>query len=340
MPVTTNTRPSPTTIVGDRRRRANCPNPAVTITATVTAISQTTDGERSQNAAQTTPTAAGNSQRRRGVRRGSGDAVGNRSLGARAKTAPQRRAERLRQAVYSVKRFLHTLRPGSRLALAGGLLALSGRLQGQAAAATPLLDALSITVQLDSATVARGSMRFRQFRTGNDLELVITGIIVRRGQRVTAELRTDSAFVLRKYVAESRDSAGKLIDRVRVTSAGGRITLERVTPARRMVREYLAQRDLMILDSAAVVPFVALAGLVQRTSSLTFLDVRRGTLSAAQLTLGAPVELSVADIVVSGSPVSVAGLTTSLSWWRDARGRLLRVVWGGRSRVLRDDPPT
>lgn len=239
-----------------------------------------------------------------------------------------------------MKRFLHTLRPAGRLALAAGLLVLSGALQAQTAASTPLLDALSITVQLDSTTVARGSMRFRQFRTGNDVELVITGIIVRRGQRVTAELRTDSTFVLRKYLAESRDSAGKLIDRVRVTSAGGRITLERVTPVRRTVREYLAQRDLMILDSAAVVPFVALAGLGQRTSSLTFLDVRHGTLTAAQLTLGTQVELSVAEILVSGSPVSVSGLATSLSWWRDARGRLLRVVWGGRSRVLRDDPPT
>ena len=256
------------------------------------------------------------------------------------KTAPQRRAQRLRQAVYSVKRFLNTLRLGSRVALAGGLFVFSAPLRGQAAASTPLIDALSITVQLDSATVARGSMRFRQFRTGNDLELVITGIIVRRGQRVTAELRTDSAFVLRKYTAESRDSAGKLIDRVRVTSAGGRITLERVTPARRMVREYVAQRDLMILDSAAVVPFVALAGLVQRTSSLTFLDVRHGTLTTAQMTLGAQVELSVADINVSGTPVSASGLATSLRWWRDARGHLLRVVWGDRSRVLRDDPPT
>ena len=256
------------------------------------------------------------------------------------KTAPQRRAQRPRQAVYSVKRFLHTLRPSGRAALTGSLFVLGGSLRGQAVAATPLLDALSITVQLDSATVARGSMRFRQFRTGNDVELVISGIIVRRGQRVTAELRTDSTFALRRYLAESRDSAGKLVDRVQVTSAGGRITLERVTPSRRMVREYLAQREMMILDSAAVVPFVALAGLVQRTSGLTFLDVRRGTLTPVQLTLGTLVELSVADIVVSGTPVSVGGLATTLSWWRDARGRLLRVVWGGRNRVLRDDPPT
>jgi hypothetical protein len=164
--------------------------------------------------------------------------------------------------------------------------------------------------------------------------------VVRRGLKVTAELRIDSTMTLRRYVAESRDSTGALIDRVQVTSAGGRVTLERVTPTRRMVREYVAQRDLVILDSASVVPFLALAGRAQRTTSLAFLDVRRGTLTTGQTTASAPVELSVAEVVVSGTPVSVTGLPTSLSWWRDTRGRLLRVAWGTRSRVLRDDPPT
>lgn len=220
------------------------------------------------------------------------------------------------------------------------LLALGGQARAQSAPATPLIDALSITVQYDTTTVARGSMRFRQVRTGTDLELLATGIVVRRGLRVTAELRTDSVFALRKYVAESRDSAGRVIDRVQVTSAGGRVTLERVTPTRRMVREYLAQRDIMILDSAAVVPFVALAGLAQQTTSIAFLDVRRGTLTTAQVTAGSQIELSVAEVIVSGTPISVTGLAGPLSWWRDAKGHLLRVVWGGRSRVLRDDPPT
>ena len=220
------------------------------------------------------------------------------------------------------------------------LLALGGRARAQSAPATPLIDALSITVQYDTTTVARGSMRFRQVRTGTDLELLASGIVVRRGLRVTAELRTDSVFALRKYVAESRDSAGRVIDRVQVTSVGGRVTLERVTPTRRMVREYLAQRDIMILDSAAVVPFVALAGLAQQTTSIAFLDVRRGTLTTAQVTAGSQIELSVAEVIVSGTPISVTGLSGPLSWWRDAKGHLLRVVWGGRSRVLRDDPPT
>ena len=220
------------------------------------------------------------------------------------------------------------------------LLALGGQARAQSAPATPLIDALSITVQYDTTTVARGSMRFRQVRTGTDLELLATGIVVRRGLRVTAELRTDSVFALRKYVAESRDSAGRVIDRVQVTSVGGRVTLERVTPTRRMVREYLAQRDIMILDSAAVVPFVALAGLAQQTTSIAFLDVRRGTLTTAQVTAGSQIELSVAEVIVSGTPISVTGLAGPLSWWRDAKGHLLRVVWGGRSRVLRDDPPT
>lgn len=183
-------------------------------------------------------------------------------------------------------------------------------------------------------------MRYRQIRSGGDLELQASGIVVRRGLRVTAELLTDSLFALRKYIAESRDSAGHLIDRVQVTSAGGRVTLERVTANRRMVREYVAQRDMMILDSAAVVPFVALAGLAQRTTTIAFLDVRRGTLTTAQVTPGEQVELSVAEVVVSGTPIEVTGLAVPLSWWRDAKGHLLRVAWGGRSRVLRDDPPT
>ncbi len=69
---------------GDRRRRAHWPNAAVITTDTATATSQPIDGERSQSAAQTTPTAAGNSQRRRGVRSGSGGVVGGRRLGAGA----------------------------------------------------------------------------------------------------------------------------------------------------------------------------------------------------------------------------------------------------------------
>ncbi|MBC7841346.1 MAG: hypothetical protein H7099_03510 [Gemmatimonadaceae bacterium] len=239
-----------------------------------------------------------------------------------------------------MKRFPHTpcwTRWPSVISL---LLALGAPLRGQAVGTTPLLDALSITVQSDSTTVARGSMRFRQVRAGADLDLVASGIVVRRGLRVTAELHTDSVFGLRRYVAESRDSAGKLLDRVQVTSAGGRITLERVTSSRRMVREFAAQRDIVILDSAAVVPFVALAALVQRTGTLSFLDVRRGTLTSAQVAPGLSGELSVAEVVVTGTPISVSGLGTPLSWWRDAKGRLLRVLWGERGRVLRDDPPT
>jgi len=202
-----------------------------------------------------------------------------------------------------------------------------------------LLDALSITVQVDSVTVARGSLRLRQVRSGTDLELVANGTLIRKGLRVTAELRTDSLFGLRKYTAESRDSAGVLLDRVQVTSAGGRITLERVTPRRRQMREYAAQRDLMILDSATVVPFVLLAGVAPRAGSLTFLDVRSGTVTATQSAPGLPTDLALAEAVVSGTPVTATGLALPLTWWRDARGHLLRVVWGSRSRVLRDDPP-
>ncbi len=227
------------------------------------------------------------------------------------------------------------------MALCLGSVLVSARPSAaQSAPAGALLDALSLTLQLDSTSIARGSMRFRLFRTGNDVELVANGIIVRRGSRVSAELRTDSLYGLRRYSAESRDSSGRLIDRIVVTSAGGRITLERVTPIRRMVREYLARRDLVILDTAAIVPFVALAGLVHRDGGLAFLDVRRGTLIPARVALGDPVELAVAEVIVTATPVSVSGLPDAIRWWRDAKGHLLRVLWGDRSRVLRDDPPT
>ncbi len=210
----------------------------------------------------------------------------------------------------------------------------------QSASTGTLLDALSLTVQQDSTSVARGSMRFRLYRTGNDVELVASGIVVGRGVRVSAELRTDSLYGLRRYSAESRDSSGRLVDRIVVTSAGGRVTLERVSPRRRMVREYLAQRDLVLIDSAAIVPFVALAGLVHQNAGLSFLDVRRGTLMAATAVLGDPVELAIAEVIVTATPVTVSGLPVAIRWWRDAKGHLLRVSWGDRSRVMRDDPPT
>jgi hypothetical protein len=263
-----------------------------------------------------------------------GDGERKRKSGAKC------RAQRLRQSVYSVTRFLHTpfvVRSAACLAL---LSLQISPVAAQSSAAGTLLDALSITVQLDSTSVARGSMRFRVVRTGSDVELVASGIVVRRGLRVTAELRTDSSFVFRRYLAESRDSAGRVIDRVLVQSAGGRVTLERVSPVRRMVREYLAQRDLVVLDTAALTPFVAVAGLGARNGTLAFLDVRRGTLTTTQVTQGAPVELSVAEVIVSGTPMTFAGLSTTLTVWRDAKGRLLRAVWGGRTRILRDDPPT
>ena len=225
------------------------------------------------------------------------------------------------------------------LSSAALLAPLGGPAQAQSSP-SPLLDALSITVQRDSATVARGTMRYRLTRTPTDVELVATGIVVGRGLKVTAELRTDSTFALRRYVAESRDSAGRLVDRVLVTSAGGRVTLERVTPTRRSVREFLAQRELMLLDSAAVVPFLALAGLGSRMTPLALLDVRRGTLATGTLSLGPQATLALGEVAVTGVPVSVSGLGGTLRWWRDAKGHLLRVSWGPRTEVLRDDPPT
>ncbi len=236
-------------------------------------------------------------------------------------------------------RFLHTpFWTGVALGL-GSVLVRASPAAAQSASNGTLLDALSLTIQLDSTSVARGSMRFRLYRTTNDVELVASGIVVRRGLRVSAELRTDSLYGLRRYSSESRDSSGRVVDRIVVTNAGGRVTLVRVNPRRRMVREFLAQKDLVILDSAGIVPFVALAGLVQRDAALAFLDVRRGTLTPATVVLGDPVELTVAEVIVRATPVTVTGLPESFRWWRDAKGHLLRVIWGERTRVVRDDPP-
>jgi hypothetical protein len=231
----------------------------------------------------------------------------------------------------------------TRLACLVALVGLTTPRGGGAQAATPaspLLDALSITVQRDSVTAARGSMRFRIVRAVNDVELVATGIVVRPGLRVSAELRTDTLYALRKYVAETRDSIGRLIDRVQLVSSGGRVTLERVTPTRRMVREFLARRELMVLDSAALVPYVVLAAASRSASALLLLDVRRGELNVATLSPGLGVDLSIAEVTLTATPVTVLGLGYPLEWWRDARGRLLRVTWGRRGSVLRDDPPT
>lgn len=223
------------------------------------------------------------------------------------------------------------------------LAALCGApLGAQAPASTPLLDALSITVQVDSVEMARGSARFRQIRSGTDVELVANGIIEQRGRglRLSSELRTDSTYTLRRYLAETRDSSGTVIDRIQVRSAGGRITYERTTPTRRIMREFAAQRDLMILDSASVVPFMALAGVGQRATVIPLLDVRSGRVKNARLTPGTSSDLPVAEAMVRGTPITVAGLSSPLRWWRDAKGRLLRVTWGERSGVFRNDPPT
>jgi hypothetical protein len=220
------------------------------------------------------------------------------------------------------------------------LCASAVTLAAQAVGPSPLLDALSISVQQDSATVARGTMRYKTVRTGNDVELVATGIVVRRGLRVTAELHTDSLFGLRRYVAESRDSAGRVIDRVQVTNAGGRIVVERVQPSRRMVREYISQRHAVILDSVALVPFITLAAMTQRAGTLAFVDVRRGTLTIAATSVGALEQVMIADVAVDGQPFSASGGSAPLVWWRDAKGRLLRVIYGGHGRIIRDDPPS
>jgi hypothetical protein len=68
--------------------------------------------------------------------------------------------------------------------------------------------------------------------------------------------------------------------------------------------------------------------------------VRRGTLASARATPGVAEEIAVAEVRMMVTPVQVTGLPEVIRWWRDAKGHLVRVGWGERSRVLRDDPPT
>jgi hypothetical protein len=263
-----------------------------------------------------------------------------RERGARGRIVwRQCRAARLRQSVYSVTRFPHTPSQAIRI---GALLLLSvpATLAAQAPAQTGgLLDALSLSVKTDTTTVARGTIRYRMARTGAELEMIATGIIVGGGSRVTAEFRTDTAGALRRYVAEVRDSTGRVVDRTQITSLGNRVTLERVTPARRLVREFFVPRDVMILDVAAVVPFVAIAARSGRATQMTILDVRRLTAETGSISADAVSDILIDDTRLRGTLMTFRGLTFPLRIWSDARGRLLRIAYGASFVTVRDDVP-
>jgi hypothetical protein len=238
-----------------------------------------------------------------------------------------------------VARSLHT--PGTLQRTAALLLALACRATGQAAPAPTgaVLDAFAFTVRADTAVVARGSIRHRLIRTGAELEVSATGIVLRATSRITADLRTDTAGILRRYLAETRDSLGHVTDRVQVTVAGSRLTVERVTATRRITREFVNTRDLAVLDTAAIIPMVALAALRMRSASATLLDVRRMVSTAAALPADTATALAVGDVRLDAWISTISASPSPLRVWHDARGRLLGLTVARGYRIVRDEPP-
>lgn len=211
-------------------------------------------------------------------------------------------------------------------------------------ATAPVADVLQATLVDGSAAAGRASLRVRTERTAaGTVEVIASGIVVRGRRRVQGELRTDTLLALRRYVAETRDSAGAVADRVELTAAGGRLLLVRTVGAHRMTRELPAPAGgaLLLRDDDALVPLlVAAARPPARGDSVTVLDVRTGVRVAGVATAEPPRPLTIAEATLDAVPVIVrAGGVVLLSWWRDARGRLLLVPVDGAAALRRDDPP-
>ena len=205
----------------------------------------------------------------------------------------------------------------------------------------PRSDALAVTLVEGPTVVGRGALRLRTERVGSGVELVASGVIVRPRGRTTAELRADTSGALRRYVAETRDSTGRVLDRVEVVAAGGRVVLRRTAVGRRTVRELPAPRTLLLRDDDGLVPLlIAAARPSWGGDSVTVLDVRRALPARGRPTDAARTTLSIADVPLEAVPVTVQGTAGALlSWWRDARGRLLFAPLDGTRALRRDDPP-
>lgn len=221
------------------------------------------------------------------------------------------------------------------------------RLLAAACATVPALaaqavttDALAVTLLDGPAVAGRGALRLRTERAGTGVDLVASGVVVRPGRRVTAELRADTLGGLRRYLAETRDSAGRVLERVEVVAAGGRVVLRRTAPGRRTVRELAAPRGLLLRDDDALVPLLIAAHLPASDDSVTVLDVRRGTEGRARPTTEGRTSLSIAEVPLDAWPVAIRGPDgILLAWWRDARGRLLFAPLDAARTLRRDDPP-
>jgi hypothetical protein len=215
--------------------------------------------------------------------------------------------------------------------LALSLLAAGSRARAQGVT----VDALSVTMV---GAPGRGALRLRA-----DVQTtpgwVASGVMVRPGRRTTAELHTDTLGTLRNYSSETRDSAGTIVDRVQVRSAGGRITLERTTPQRRQVREYPATPGLLITDGEAIVPLLILVARGSTPGALRLLDVRGLTLSTVTVARSSDARVMIADSPIATTSWTISGSTAVAAWWADERGRLVSALLAPGVRVQRDDPP-
>jgi hypothetical protein len=202
-------------------------------------------------------------------------------------------------------------------------------------------DALSVTLVDGPAVLGRGALRLRTERVGTGVDLVASGIVVRPGGRTTAELRADTTGAVRRYVTETRDSAGRVIDRVELVAAGGRMVWRRTAVGRRAVREFPAPRGLLLRDDEGLVPLLLAAARADSDDSVTVFDVRRGTHARGRPTAAPRTTVSIAEVPLDAAPMTVRGASgVLLAWWRDARGRLLFAPLDATRAVRRDDPPT
>lgn len=212
-----------------------------------------------------------------------------------------------------------------------------------AGAQAPVPDALSVSI-VGGALPGRASLRLRVERaTTGAVDVVASGVVVSGGRRVTTELRTDTLLVLRRYVAETRDSAGAVIDRIEIVTAGGRLLLTRVAPGHRMVREFPVHRALLLRDDEALVPLLVAAARIDGSllrDVVPVLDVRTGRMARGVATLEARRPLTIAEVPLEAVPVTLRIADgASFTWWRDARGRLLFAPLAGTRQLRRDDPP-
>lgn len=213
----------------------------------------------------------------------------------------------------------------------------------RAGAQPPVPDALSVSV-VGGEVAGRAALKLRIERAPSGaVEVVASGVVVSGRRRLTAELRTDTLLALRRYVAVTRDSAGAVIDRIEIATAGGRLLLTRTAPGHRMVREFPVDRALLVRDDEALVPLMIAAARGDASllrDAVPVLDVRTGRMARGVATLEGRRPLKIAEVPLEAVPVTLRLADGApFGWWRDARGRLLQAPLAGTRELRRDDPP-